>query len=481
MRFLAAFLLVVLCMGSAQARSADGDAAPAPASAAQPESPGGGELVPGVEVNGSNGSRSEAKAAARALAPARRAPVREQAPAPSEALRDEVERFAAGEVRRQGELNRAELRADVLAARADMEQARTGMRHEAQVSAQELLLLRAELAREKELFSLRAAMQDRMLHLWMGVLAFVVLAVSAVPVFYSLRAGRQAERHAREAREALSRLEAAYRAVGQGYAAVLALRADRPLDLVERDGVRAVAALPDAPREAASAARSMQALDEGRLLEAVDAAEVLVREKPGDFTVAFNAGVARNRAALAVAGEERRMHLHNGARHFQSALAVRPGDPAALNNRAGMLLGLAQEEPDPDRALAFLNEALNDYDACLARRPRDPGTLGNRGGLLMEMARRQGQEEREPLFARALADLGLAESLRPGSAAYDLACLAALRGLDEECMSWLRIARERRWPGCEHFLADADFSLLRTGEPFEKYRRFEGDLCPQAR
>jgi len=84
------------------------------------------------------------------------------------------------------------------------------------------------------------------------------------------------------------------------------------------------------------------------------------------------------------------------------------------------------------------------------------------GNALSDQAKTKAGAEADRLFAEAEKRLSRAELLAPSSAAYNLACLAAIRGLLDEARSWLSKAREGgKLPPPTHLQQDTDLDNVR--------------------
>lgn len=63
-----------------------------------------------------------------------------------------------------------------------------------------------------------------------------------------------------------------------------------------------------------------------------------------------------------------------------------------------------------------------------------------------------------------------AEKMKIGSASYSLACVAARRGDEEQCLSFLKRAKEyETLPDREHLLSDPDLVSLRDEPWFREF------------
>jgi len=122
-------------------------------------------------------------------------------------------------------------------------------------------------------------------------------------------------------------------------------------------------------------------------------------------------------------------------------------------------------------ALTLLAEATQCYALANRMDPEDPIALNNWGNVLSARAQLEDDEEvQTSLLDSALRRLMMAEHLLPGSAAYNLACLHALRGEEDEVRRWLLVGQElRELPPRETFESDSDLQCLRGHRWFEDF------------
>ncbi len=148
-----------------------------------------------------------------------------------------------------------------------------------------------------------------------------------------------------------------------------------------------------------------------------------------------------------------------------------PEDAEELVKHGNFLWAQAGEAVDEEAALTLLAEATQCYALANRMDPEDPIALNNWGNVLSARAQLERDEEvQTSLLDSALRRLLMAEHLLPGCAAYNLACLHALRGEDEEVRLWLGVGKElRELPPRETFEADSDFQGLRGQPWFEDF------------
>ncbi len=161
---------------------------------------------------------------------------------------------------------------------------------------------------------------------------------------------------------------------------------------------------------------------------------------------------------------------------YEAALRIKPDTPEVLSNWGLALAGRARlkEGREADRLFELAGQK---YEAALRIKPDMPEALNNWGNALLYQARLKEGEEAEAYFAQAREKLELAEAQSPGSGAYNLACVSALQGREEECRRWLEKSHESgRLPGCEHLRGDSDLDRVRDRDWF---KNFISEVCPE--
>lgn len=97
------------------------------------------------------------------------------------------------------------------------------------------------------------------------------------------------------------------------------------------------------------------------------------------------------------------------------------------------------------------------------------------GGALLFMARAKTGTKQTELWAAAEEKCLKAESIRPGSGSYNLACIWALRGNKVECKKRLKASEQaRELPTRKHAMEDEDLKNV-WEEPWFKSLRFSGE------
>ncbi|MBP8265931.1 MAG: hypothetical protein KAX47_05210 [Zoogloea sp.] len=190
---------------------------------------------------------------------------------------------------------------------------------------------------------------------------------------------------------------------------------------------------------------------------------------------AYNWGIALNAEASAVAAtdlmEARRLWSEAGRRYAQ-ALAIK-GDKheaaynwgAALNAEAS-----AVAATDLTEARRLWSEAGQRYAQALAVKEDKHEAANNWGNAYLcqyQALRAVDADEAVRCLDEGERILLQAEGMKEGSAAYNLACVAALRGNVDAALAWLRLSREKgELPSASHIRADRDFDGIRAAPAF---------------
>lgn len=180
-----------------------------------------------------------------------------------------------------------------------------------------------------------------------------------------------------------------------------------------------------------------------------------------DADVCYGWGRVLQRLAEMQVGEAADALFREAAEKYAQALETRPGFHQALWQWGEALLRQASSKRGAE-ADELYRQAEEKFAAAAGLQP-DDGRVINRWGLvLLEQANRALGEQRRQLLDEASRRFRHAERLQPGVAAYDLACLAALRRDEAEARMWLLKAQETGGlPPPQHVLTDPDLDWLR--------------------
>ena len=189
--------------------------------------------------------------------------------------------------------------------------------------------------------------------------------------------------------------------------------------------------------------------------------QAALKIKPDDHGTLCNWGLALYCQAETKTGEEADRLFALAAEKYQAALKIKPGKCEALSNWGLALFGQAETKTgeEADRLFALAGEK---YQAALKIKPDYHEALNNWGLALYRQAATKTGEEADCLFAQSKDLLLKAESILPGSAAYNIACWCAIRGLEDECKEWLEKGLGLGvMPSRQHLEKDQDLEKVR--------------------
>ena len=190
--------------------------------------------------------------------------------------------------------------------------------------------------------------------------------------------------------------------------------------------------------------------------------------EPDDHEALTNWGNAISHQARTKSATEADALFAEACKKYQAALQIKPDDHEVLSNWGAALSFQARKKAGMEADMLFA-EACEKYKAALQIKHNDHAVLNNWGTALLEKARRTSGADAEALFAQAEEKLIAAEQLQHGAGAYDLACLAAIRGHSETCQQWLEQARAAgTLPPPKHLADDTDLASVRNEPWFRK-------------
>lgn len=162
--------------------------------------------------------------------------------------------------------------------------------------------------------------------------------------------------------------------------------------------------------------------------------------------------------------------LYKGAyQGFASVVAGHAILSEALYYWGFALLHEAATQP-ADLAKKTLEEAIIKFTFCLLSAPHYLGAAIDGGVAYLELARISSDEDKAKLYVLAQECFEQADSIQKGSAAYNLACIFAIKGDDSACESALRLAKEYgSLPDEKNILADADMANIVSAEWFKAF------------
>ena len=157
------------------------------------------------------------------------------------------------------------------------------------------------------------------------------------------------------------------------------------------------------------------------------------------------------------------------ANKYEKALGMKPDMHEALYNWGNALSDQAQTKTgaEADRLFAAAGEK---YERALRVKPDKHEALYNWGAALAAQAQTKTGAEADRLFAAANDRYIKCESIRPGHAAYNLACVASLCGREEDCEKWLEASKAAGvLPTRAHIEKDADLDPVRQRDWFKDF------------
>jgi tetratricopeptide (TPR) repeat protein len=249
-----------------------------------------------------------------------------------------------------------------------------------------------------------------------------------------------------------------FAAATQKYAEVLRLKPDDPVALNNWG-----AALLD--RSKKKEGQQADRLIEEAFLKITGA----LRLKPDYVDALINFGNALFRQASLKTGEQADRLYEEAGQKYAEALTLKPDHPQALNNWANALVSRAKAKQGAESGRLF-ESACRKYYEALRLKPDFHDALNNLSTALLNQASTEPAAEAERLRLRAREKSLLAEKIRPGSGAYNLACVEALDGNAAEAIRWLQTAQSTgKLLSRAIIAADRDFDRVRNDSGFVSF------------
>jgi hypothetical protein len=112
-----------------------------------------------------------------------------------------------------------------------------------------------------------------------------------------------------------------------------------------------------------------------------------------------------------------------------------------------------------EEAMKLYRDAILKFAFCLTLEPNYLAAAIDGGVCYMDMARLDGAAKDSDLYAKAVQEFERANSIQAGAASYNLACIHALRGENEDCLKALENARDKgSLPDTQDILNDPDMA-----------------------
>ncbi len=160
-------------------------------------------------------------------------------------------------------------------------------------------------------------------------------------------------------------------------------------------------------------------------------------------------------------GEAAEALYREAGEKYAEAVRIKPDLHEAFNNW-GLALAAWAGSKTGAAAEALYREAGEKYAEAVRIKPDLHEAFNNWGLALADWAGSKTGAEAEALLGQAEEKLRQTEALRAGSGAYNLACVAARRGQEDDCKHWLGTARDQETlPDRAHLESDSDLDPMR--------------------
>lgn len=167
-------------------------------------------------------------------------------------------------------------------------------------------------------------------------------------------------------------------------------------------------------------------------------------------------------------GRDADRFLRGAVKCFTKAMASPETKATAVYHWGLALYNQARHKPAKESE-PLLDKVLEKYQEAVELDPKNIDAINDTGVALMALARTRGVPSEDELYTRAERQFTDAESAAPGVAAYNMACLYALRGNPAACQECLDKARScNRLPTAEFLLSDPDLDSVRDEQWFSE-------------
>jgi hypothetical protein len=151
-----------------------------------------------------------------------------------------------------------------------------------------------------------------------------------------------------------------------------------------------------------------------------------------------------------------------------------------LHTWANQLVIQARRTRGLEADLLF-GEACEKYEAAHRLRPEMYSVIGNWGVALLDWGKTKEPDQAKQLFAAAREKFLEIRDSFPGISSFNLACVSALEGNEEECHYWLEQSRvSGSMPALDIILAEPDLSHVRERGWFRDLFRLTSQSQPSA-
>lgn len=187
------------------------------------------------------------------------------------------------------------------------------------------------------------------------------------------------------------------------------------------------------------------------------------------YKISCNLGVVYSEMAKRRKGERIAL-LKRACQQFEQALNRKSDYYQGLIHWAEALSRLGALLTGQDSENCF-EDALKKCEKAVELQPDSPKAYNRWATVLINRANREEEPLRTKLLFEAEEKLKVADGYKTGSAAYNFACLYALRGDEKECERWLHIGeRKGTLATYDEAINDADLESMRDKKWFKEIR-----------
>jgi tetratricopeptide (TPR) repeat protein len=192
-----------------------------------------------------------------------------------------------------------------------------------------------------------------------------------------------------------------------------------------------------------------------------------------DFADAFRAwGDDLCRLATMKDRSDRKTLYQEAIEKMQCALQLDSRNFLIRSDYADMLATIAADCPPSDPAVLF-QTAFEHFKRAIELNGVSPyldDLYDNWGLALLRYIECFPSADTASILEQAKEKFLKAESLKPGTSAYNLACVFARQGDPEQCRHWLELAEQcKTLPSANEILQDSDFSSVRNEDWFQRF------------
>jgi hypothetical protein len=154
---------------------------------------------------------------------------------------------------------------------------------------------------------------------------------------------------------------------------------------------------------------------------------------------------------------------------YAEAVKIKPDHSHALINWGSTLSDWARTKRGAD-ADELLAQACSKNAEAVKMKPDSHNAFNNWGSALLFWASLKQGADVKKILAQAREKLLVAESIREGAGAFNLACLESRLGNEGEAIRWLKVDHASGGqPNRKKITEDADFDSIRNSQAFHAF------------